>query len=483
MRLLRRHRLFAVVFSLAVALRILVSVGYSVVWFEDSFDYVGVAQRMQPYPVRPSGYSFLLWLLEPLQSFAAVTAVQHLLGLAMGLMVYALVRRRAAGSRPVWAVLAASPVLLDAYQIFFEHTVLSDVLFSFLVVAAVTILLWTPRPSLRMLAAAGLLLAAAVLTRSIGLALLPLFAGYLLVGRAGRRALVVAALATTLPLGGYAAWYASWHGSPALNGGSGVWLWARTMPFADCELLRPPVHEAVLCPAQPVHQRPSSPHFIWSDWSPLRQVPGHPIATHADLFHPRLDGPAGDLARRAILNQPLGYLRTVVRDLGQMRNWRRGPTPDSAPITYNRYAFPNVEGSVPDGVRIPGGTIRQDLSEYESGSANTRLNEPVAAFIRAYQTFVFVPGTLLSAFAVAVSGVYLVSCAKRRGGRTIREAALPLAAALALIIGPVVITTYDSRYGLPAIPLLCVALAVSMSGRSENRGNEAPMPERRGLTP
>jgi hypothetical protein len=52
MRLLRRHRLFAVVFSLAVALRILVSVGYSVVWFEDSFDYVGVAQRMQPYPVR-----------------------------------------------------------------------------------------------------------------------------------------------------------------------------------------------------------------------------------------------------------------------------------------------------------------------------------------------------------------------------------------------------------------------------------------------
>ncbi|MEV8635782.1 hypothetical protein AB0395_29410 [Streptosporangium sp. NPDC051023] len=462
MRLLLRHWLFCAVLALATALRALTMIGYPAIWFEDSFEYVGVAQRIQPYPVRPSGYSFLLWAMEPLHSFLAVAALQHLMGLATGVMVYALIRRRASGL-PKWvAVLAAAPVLLDAYQIFFEHAVLSDVLFSFLAVSAVTVALWEPEFSARRAAAVGLLLAAATLTRSIGLVLLPLLVGYLLLRRLGWRTLLAATFATTLPLGGYAAWYASWHDYPALNGGSGVWIWARTMPFADCARIRPPTEETVLCPPQPVGLRPSSPYFIWSDWSPLRKVPGHPVTTRADLFQPEINELAGSLARRAIVGQPGDYLETVLRDLGQTLNWRRGPNPNSSVIGYNRYAFPNTRAPLPDGVRIPGAGIQQDLRTYEQGPVTVDFTEPAATVMRTYQASLFVPGTVFGVFAVLATLVHAATYVVRSRRGAAREAALPLLFGIALIAGPVVITTYDSRYWLPAVPMFCLALAITL---------------------
>ncbi|MEU1877373.1 hypothetical protein ABZ470_08645 [Streptosporangium sp. NPDC020072] len=542
----RRHRLFLAVLLVAAALRVLTVMGYSpVVWFEDSFDYVGVAERPQPYEVRPSGYSLLLWLLRPLHSFAAVAILQHLMGLATGTAIYALVRRRAAGARAGWAVLAATPVLLDAYQIFFEHTILSDVPFTFLVVVAVAVVLWTPGVTPGRAATAGLLLAVAALTRSIGLVLLPLLAAYLLVARAGARALLTALVAVAVPLGGYAAWYGAWHGTPALNGGNGVWLWARTMPFADCRRIRPPQEEAVLCPSQPVGSRPASPYFIWSDWSPLRRVPGHPVVTRADLFQPRIDALAGDLARRAVIAQPLDYLRVVGEDLRRTLSWRRGPVPGAAPVVYNRYVLPNAEGPLPDGVRIPGGGIRADLLAYGHERPETRVVEPAARVMRAYQSFGFLPGPLFGALAAGA----LLACATRliantrardtrarntrarsartwrarirgvgtqgvrtrsaesqgaesrfaqssdapgsgtrdpeaqdsetrgsetrgskvQGSETGRRAtpagALPLSMAFALIVGPVAVTAYDSRYWLPAVPLLCLALSLALTER------------------
>ncbi|MFF4987688.1 hypothetical protein ACFY19_10895 [Streptosporangium saharense] len=579
-----RHRLFLTVLLVAVALRVLTVMGYPpVVWFEDSFDYVGVAERPQPYAVRPSGYPLLLWLLRPLHSFAAVAILQHLMGLATGVTVYALVRRRAPGARAGWAVLAAAPVLLDAYQIFFEHTVLSDVPFTFLVVTAVAVVLWSPGITPGRAATAGLLLAVATLTRSIGLVLLPLLAAYLLLTRLhstpptttrlppthpgtgrfpsvrlladrllgthagaqtpathlrpapatrpGARPLFTTLLAVTaavgIPLGGYAVWYGTWHGTPALNGGSGVWLWARTMPFADCRRIRPPEEEAVLCPPQPVGSRPASPYFIWSDWSPLRRVPGHPVGTRADLFQPGIDGLAGSLARRAITAQPLDYLRLVGTDLRRTLNWRRGPVPGATPVVYNRYVFPNAEGPLPDEVRIPGGSIGEDLLSYGRERPTTRVVEPAAGVMRAYQSFGFLPGPLfgaLSAVALLVCATRLIprprisrqrtpdartpnpespsarspetrpttsrsspaqtvnpptpdtqhtdtrppgdrSPDPRARRRAALAGALPLAMAFALIVGPVAVTAYDSRYWLPAIPLLCLAPALTLAER------------------
>src|SRR5580700_1158866 len=71
----------------------------------------------------------------------------------MGVAIYALLLRRGA---PRWlAALAAAPVLLDAYELQIEQTVMPDVWLEALIVAGLALLLWRPRTPLWMLAAAG----------------------------------------------------------------------------------------------------------------------------------------------------------------------------------------------------------------------------------------------------------------------------------------------------------------------------------------
>ncbi|MER7128165.1 hypothetical protein [Streptosporangium saharense] len=464
MRTILRQPLLCYTLVAAAVLRLCATVGFAPLWFDDSFEYVGVAQRMQPYPVRPSGYSFLLAALEPLHSFAAVAVVQHAMGLGTGVMVYALLRRRLPHI-PQWAAVAASaPTLFDAQQIFFEHAMLSDVFFSFLVTGAITAVLWEPRLSDRRALVCGLLLAVATLTRSIGMVLLVLLAVHLLLTRPGWRPALVMLVATTLPLGCYATWYATIHGRPALSSGTGVWLWARTMPFMECDRFAPPPDEAVLCTSQPAKERPRSPYFIWSSWSPLRNVPGHRVESRADLFQPEIDALAQRLAFRALSAQPGSYLTTVAADLQQMLKWRRGSDPRGVDIGYNRYAFPNTRQPLPgDDVRIPGATVGGDLRVYERGPVKVDFFEPLASVMRVYQTYVFIPGPVFAILLLVASVTTVAAAGNRRWRVASRVAFLPMAAALALSIAPVLITSYDVRYLLPALPWLPMVLVVSCS--------------------
>ncbi|WP_433379274.1 hypothetical protein [Streptosporangium sp. CA-115845] len=477
MQTILRQRLLCYTLTVAIVVRLCTVAGFAPVWFDDSFEYVGVAQRMQPYPVRPSGYSFLLSALEPLHSFAAVAVVQHAMGLGTGVMVYALLRRRLP-RLPQWAAVAASvPVLFDAQQIFFEHAMLSDVFFTFLVTGAITAALWRARLSNRRALLCGLLLAVATLTRSIGLALLILLAAHLLLTRPGWRPALALLVAVALPLGAYATWYGTVHGRPALTGGTGVWLWARTMPFMDCDRLVPPPAEAVLCPRQSVQDRPRSPYFIWSSWSPLRSVPGYRVESRADLFQPGIDALAQRLAFRALIAQPGSYVATVGQDLRQMLIWRRGTDPRRTDIGYNRYAFPNTRQPLPGGdVRIAGATVAVDLRTYEAGQVKVDFLEPFASAMRTYQTYVFIPGPVFAVLLLVASCMTIAAAVNRRWRGAAHVAFLPMAAALTLVIAPVLVTSYDSRYLLPALPLLAMALTAScaaiFSRRSPGRISE-----------
>ncbi|MFD0852501.1 hypothetical protein ACFQ07_09720, partial [Actinomadura adrarensis] len=78
-----------------------------VMWFNDSFGYVGMALNLTPPGSRPGGYALFLAMLRPFHSFALISVLQHAMGLAVGVMIYALVRR--AGGRAVWAVAASLP--------------------------------------------------------------------------------------------------------------------------------------------------------------------------------------------------------------------------------------------------------------------------------------------------------------------------------------------------------------------------------------
>src|ERR1700722_15675848 len=180
-RLIAGNRLFAVALVPALALRVAAELGYRwQSWFNDSFSYVRAAVTLPPNTTRPSGSPLFLWLLSPAHSYLLVTASQHLMGLLVAVMIYALARHRFAV--PAWAaVLATLPVLYDGFEIQLEHLVMADTLFLFLTMAAVTITLWSPGPSWRACLAAGLLLGLSSTVRPTGLPLLGVFLVYLLV--------------------------------------------------------------------------------------------------------------------------------------------------------------------------------------------------------------------------------------------------------------------------------------------------------------
>ena len=90
----REHALFCSMLLVAAIVRLIVVLGYPpAMWFDDSLPYVRAALQPSPYRVRPVGYSFFLASLEPFHSVWLVTAVQAIMGLAMGTAVYVLLRR------------------------------------------------------------------------------------------------------------------------------------------------------------------------------------------------------------------------------------------------------------------------------------------------------------------------------------------------------------------------------------------------------
>jgi hypothetical protein len=137
-RAVRRHWLFVLVLTAGLALRVLAQAAYRpALLYIDSVKYLEGSVT-----TAPQGYQALLRLLEPAGGLALVAAVQHAFGLAMAVALYAVLLRRGA-PRPV-ATLAAAPVLLDAYQLQLEQTIMPDVLFETMIAAGVVVLLWRP---------------------------------------------------------------------------------------------------------------------------------------------------------------------------------------------------------------------------------------------------------------------------------------------------------------------------------------------------
>src|SRR6201986_4033474 len=142
MSVLRRHWILAILLAAGLGLRVVTQIAYRpVLFYIDSYKYLTGSGGIDP-----EGYRFLMAPILWAGNLAVVPALQHLLGLAMGLAIYTVLIRRGA---PRWAgALAAAPILLDAYQLQMEQTVMPDVFFEAFVLGGLTILLWKPRPSL-----------------------------------------------------------------------------------------------------------------------------------------------------------------------------------------------------------------------------------------------------------------------------------------------------------------------------------------------
>lgn len=449
---LARHRLFVLVLAAAAVLRAVVMVAYRPVeWFNDSYSYVTAAVHLLPETIRPSGYALLLVALKPLHSFAAVALTQHLLGLATGAGVYAVLRTR--GATAWLATLAAVPVLFDAYEIQLEHLVMADTWFMFLITAAVVALCLRDRPGWPGAAVAGLALGTAVIIRTDGRPLLVVAVICLIVRRAGWRPVTALLVAGLVPIAAYVGWFHATRGPVALTEGDGAFLYSRAMAFADCAKMNPPPALRPLCDPTPPAQRLPSAAYIWRD-NPLRRYAANPWSARASAL-------GEQFAFLAVRSQPLDYLRVTAKDLALTFSWNRSTTiPD--PATADQYQFSTVDHPV------PWWAPAADLAAYQPGNLTTRAVRPFSWLLAGYQRYLYFRGPLL--FATLLVGAAWVVTGRRRSAPGL----LPWCVAATLIVVPPATAGFGYRYVLAAVPAACIAAGLA-GVQARIRGASPPL--------
>jgi hypothetical protein len=454
---LRRHWLFALLFTLGVLLRVMAQVAYQpAILYYDSVGYLGKYRLTLAEP-DPLGYPFAVrLLLGAFHDLAALAAFNHVLGLTIAGLIYAVLLRR--GVRPWMAALAAGPVLLDGLQLLIEQMVMSEPLFEFFVVLGIALLLWRRRPNPATAALAGVSFAAAALTRYVGQSLV--LAGLLFcVLAAGRRfvprLLTAAALlaAFVLPMIGYAAFAAP-------SGAVSTGLYARVAASVNCARLSLPAYERPLCPP---------PGVVKPRGGSLIQ--GYALGTTSPLvtYRPPKGQTTGqvldDFVKRAVLQQPLAVARPVGGSVLRLfLSWPRGHKPGELPI--GRWQFQTV---------FPLYFTHISLSLFHRWDGHGPvINRRLAQVLRRYQLSVgYTPGpVLLACVILALVAGFGVGRARRSGQQ--------LACLLWLAVGLGLLFTADLyqfswRYQLPALVTIPPAAALALSALTSPRAaRESP---------
>ena len=510
-RLARENKLFTWALGAGALLRIITMLGYpGALWFAgDTYVYVGAALRPQPNLSKSTGYSFFLRLLLPFHSFTLVTGVQHLMGLGIAVMIYVLLRRNGVSKR--WAAIATLPQLLDGYIIEDEHLIMSETVFTFMLMIALLLLLWQPRTRWWTAAVAGLLVGAAYIVRTeavVLLAVLPLF--LLLRGWSWRTlrgwgVTVAFVLGILVPAGGYTAWFHARNsqlGIPVYSTtlSQGFYVWGRVSSFADCARIKPTGQEAIVCPTQPVKDRDAPGDYIWH--APYVHQDMNGICTHVPGPPPsKLCGPVSpagsklltSFAIKAVLAQPLDYAKVVVKDVLLSFGFPRINYPGSGTVYYYNFHEHYVGSDKgkpisllpPDNPKhewVAGGTAYSDWMSYGHQAPGV-VHKVFALPIAVYQRAVFTYGPLLALiFLLGLGGLFKVTA--RRTGRGVRSlfaaatlksvrlhwaprgtSMLPWIAAVSLLVAPIAIADFDYRYLIPVIPFAALAAGLSFAPR------------------
>jgi hypothetical protein len=454
-----RHWLFCVALGLALVPRLFAILGYrpAILFRMDTYDYLWNAVHLTPNSVNPSGYALVLALLRPFHSLTLIAILQNLAGLIIALLVYATLRHWGVAD---WiATLAALPVLFAAPELLLEQLIMADLLALLLMIAAFAVLLMRRSPSVWRSATAGLLMGASAMVRPTTLPLILVMAVYLLIVRAGWRRACALLVAGAVPVLGYMSWFAAANGSFNVTDSNGLFLWSRTMSFANCAVIKPPADLRALCPeVQPhsVTRPPGAPRlaptkYLWDHRAWQWQPPSTKPVPDASAFTAANNSRALRFALRATEAQPLDYARVV-------------STETLRPLLHGiGFLFPtNINGGglpreyVPyalAGVREYTGTTQQ-LPHSLGSHLTARITEPWAQAIQDYQRVIFLPEPVFALILLAgLAGLFI----PRR--RTAAAGMLWLSAVIILVL-PVAEHEYTYRYALPAIPLACMALAL-----------------------
>jgi Dolichyl-phosphate-mannose-protein mannosyltransferase len=331
--MIRRNWPFALVLAAGALLRLACEVAYRpALFYSDSWGYLSMAHGagiVTFAPLRPSGYPLILKVLHWL---TLTTVVQHLAGLAVATLAYALLRTL--DVRRWVATLAGAFVVLDAWAIALEQYILAEAFFGLALMLAV----WASLSVMRFdrdnpdrmrpgagtpiaLGFAGLCLAAAALMRPVGLFAIPAWVVWMLWTRVGARALVAGLTCLIVPLLVYSIAHQSVTGTFGLTQANGWFLYGRVGTIATCDGIDVARDARKLCerPAAAAHENQS--WFMFNRRSPARRTFGGISASSTKQAHS--DQVLGKFARQVILHRPGDYANLVAGDF--FRYLRPGP--------------------------------------------------------------------------------------------------------------------------------------------------------------
>jgi Dolichyl-phosphate-mannose-protein mannosyltransferase len=464
-RAVRQHWLFAVIAVCATALRVVVQFAYQqALIFPDSERYLQYAHNFIigqwiPDWLRTSGYSFLLIPAVLAHNLASVAAVQHLLGLATAVLIYATTLHF--GARRWVAALATIPVLFDPLQLDLEQYILTDVGATFLLVLALVVLVWK-REAMGKTAplVAGLLIAVATLVRESDLlVIIPMLAYLVVVIRPWRRLAVRAALmlaGCVLPVLGYLIWFQMWFNTFNFVTYNSEFMYGRIAQFAECTGMPLPSYERHLCPQQPPAQR--DPNFyMWSPQSPQVTLKPTDGLSKGQILN--------DFNWRVIKHQPLTYLKVVADDVLYGFSPVRGDGPEKYPTRYHDFQ-----------TYFPGINDKDEMAALRTYSGSgPRVQPALADFLTGYGHDFWVPGPVLAAgLAVGLAG--MAGIGRARLSRLRGPCLLFSFGTIFAIVPPYVIATFDWRYELPQLSLIPIAAVLGVTAMAGwDRDRTPPM--------
>ena len=336
-------------------------------------------------------------------------------------------------------------MLFDPLQLDIEQYVLTDVSATFLLAAALVVLVWK-RGAIGRTAplVAGLLLAAATIIRQSNLVVMIPAAVYLAVAvRPWRRLAVRASLLLAgflLPVLGYLGWFQVARGQFDFVSYNGQFMYGRIAQFIDCTGVSMPAYERPLCPRQPPAQR-NPDFYMWAPQSPQVTLKAPPGMSKDDIII--------DFDRRIIEHQPLTYLKVVAGDV--LYSFSRSAATDPSTTRAGTTSSTRTTRPTRTRSRHCGRTVTPARTRTRARRFPVRL----------WRDF-YVPGPLLAAgLALGAAGMMGIGRARRSGLRA--PCLLFTLGTIATVAPPFVIAGFDWRYELPQVALIPIAAVLGVT--------------------
>jgi 4-amino-4-deoxy-L-arabinose transferase-like glycosyltransferase len=461
--LLRRNWLMAILLAAGLVLRVLTQLAYQpALLFIDSIKYLFGAYAGND----PPGYQLALKVFLRVGTLPMVVAVQHLAGLAMAVALYLILRRR--GVPPWLAALATAPVLLDAYQLQIEQSIMPDTAFEALIVAGLVGLLWQPRPRAWMVLAAGLALGASATVRQVGeIFILPALV-YVLIAVPGWRAKLIkavalcAAFALPILVISFRNYVTIKHFSLAPYAAGTIY--GRAAAAADCATLTLPSYERALCPS-PAQQARGPDWLDHGATSPIKYV-----TPPAGMHHVPM---AANFSRRVFEQQPWRVASAISKDAVKLFALQRVTSPGDTSVTRWQFqrAFPlyppyitDTRGHLRFAQLNPAGKVKV-IAKGRRYRDQPTVSPGLAGFLRAYQLGGgYTPGplflvTLLAGLAGSIGVLRRQASPAQRATAT--ACVLTFLSAVAVLLASDVFE-FSWRYQLPALVTLPPAGALGI---------------------